>query len=419
MQIDYDPFEPSGAASYAQFRLLREHAPVYEVRPRTWVVARYEDVRFVLKSPGLFSSDAMASAMLGFEPGVDPSSDPESLEYLSGLARSMPIGGPGNQTRMLILSDPPDHTTLRAIVNRGFTPRRIAAWEARLREIVAEAMERLHRGEEFDVVRDFAIPVPVTVISEMLGVEPEKQLDFKRWSDGIIAGVSGPGRKLGLEASGFTAAMRSLTDYIGEIAAARRREPRDDLLSVLVEAQGGESGLTANEVVMFVVLLLVAGNETTTNLIGNAVNALLDHPEQLALLRDHPEKVPALVEETLRYESPVQLLFRRATEPVEVGGARIGANDYVVPLLGSANRDDRQFPDGDRFDLRRDAQGHLAFGFGQHFCLGASLARLEARCALEALVPELPGLARSEPDVCYIESFQMRGPSRLPLARVA
>ena len=419
MQIDYDPFEPGTTTSYEQYLLLREHAPVHEVRPRTWLVSRYEDVRFVLKSPELFSSDAMATALMGFAPGTDPTSDPDALAYLTALGRSMPVGEPGSPSRMLITTDPPEHTGLRAIVNRGFTPRRIADWEPRLREIVSEAMATLESGEDFDVIRDLAIPVPVRVISEMLGVEPERQLDFKRWSDGIIAGVSGPGRALGLEASGFIEAMGSLTGYLSEIVAARQREPRDDLVSVLTEAQGGEAGLTSSEVVMFVVLLLVAGTETTTNLIGNAVNALLDHPDQLALVRAEPRRIPDLIEETLRYESPVQLLFRRATRDIELSGSRIGANDHVVPLIGSANRDHRQFANGDAFDIARGAQGHLAFGFAQHFCLGASLARLEARCALEALVPELPRLERREPETVYIESFQMRGPSSLPLARVA
>ena len=419
MQIRYDPFEPRTATCYETYRLLRDHAPVHPVRPRTWVVSRYDEVRTVLKSPDRFSSDAMATAMMGIEPGVDPASDPEALEYMAGLARAMPTAGPDETSRMLITTDPPEHTPLRALVNRGFTPRRIADWEPRLREIVAEEIQRLERGDDFDVVRDLAIPVPVRVISEMLGVEPERQLDFKRWSDGIIAGVSGPGRALGLERSGFTASMSTLTSYIGEIVDRRRREPRDDLVSVLIDAQGGEAGLTASEVVMFVVLLLVAGNETTTNLIGNAVNALLDHPEQLELVRADLRLVPNLIEETLRYESPIQMLFRRCTRDLELAGTAIASGDHVIPLIGSANRDERQFPNGDTFDIERNAQGHLAFGFGQHFCLGASLARLEARCALEALVPELPRLERRDPEVHYVESFQMRGPSRLPLGRVA
>ncbi len=421
MQLEYDPFDPRNTADpYPLYRALREHAPVYEAKPRTWVISRYEDVRFVLKNSDLFSSDAMATAMMGIPPGIDPASDPELLERMATLGRSLPFQTPGGErTRMLITTDPPEHPGLRSLVNRGFTPRRIDSWEPRLREIVAESMQKLHRGEDFDVIRDLAIPVPVTAISEMLGVEPERRLDFKRWSDGVITGISGSNRALGLAASGFADAMGQLTNYIAGVARERAREPRDDLVSLLLEAQGGESGLTPEEVVMFVLLLLVAGNETTTNLIGNAVNTLLDHPDQLALVRDDLSRVPDLVEETLRYESPVQLLFRRCTQEVEIEGTTIGADDYVIALIGSANRDEGQFPRADEFDITRNTLGHLAFGFAQHFCLGASLARLEARLALEALVPELPRLSRRSSEVDYVDSFQMRGPSRLPLAPVA
>jgi cytochrome P450 len=170
------------------------------------------------------------------------------------------------------------------------------------------------------------------------------------------------------------------------------------------------------ELVSFALLLLVAGNETTTNLLGNAVNALLDNPDQLARVREDPSLVPNLVEETLRFEGPVQFLFRRATRDVVMSGTRIEANQIVVPLLGSANRDERRWgPDSDAFDVTRDTRGHLAFGFGVHFCLGASLARLEARCSLEALVPELSRLRRREPEIEYIDSTLMRGPLSLPL----
>jgi cytochrome P450 len=171
-------------------------------------------------------------------------------------------------------------------------------------------------------------------------------------------------------------------------------------------------------VVQFVVLLLAAGNETTTNLIGNAVTALLDHPDQLARVAADPSLVPAAIEETLRYDAPVQIVFRVATQDVELAGTRIQRGAYVAPLLGSANRDERRFPDPDRFDVARDAQGHLGFGFGKHFCLGASLARLEARVALEALAPELPRLERERPRE-LVDSFLVRGPRRLALRRAA
>ena len=197
-----------------------------------------------------------------------------------------------------------------------------------------------------------------------------------------------------------------------------RRRPADDLVSAIAAQQEGGNALTTREVVQFVMLLLVAGNETTTNLIGNAVTALLDHPDQLARVAADPSLVPAAIEETLRYDAPVQILFRVATQDVELAGTRIPKGATVAPLLGSANRDERNFPDPDRFDVGRDPQGHVGFGFGKHFCLGASLARLEARIALAALAPELLRLERQGPRE-VVDSFLVRGPRRLELHRAA
>ena len=206
--------------------------------------------------------------------------------------------------------------------------------------------------------------------------------------------------------------------YIKCVARDRRRTPTDDLISVLVANQDGEVGLSDREVMQFVALLLVAGNETTTNLIGNAVRALLRHSDVLARVAADPALVPQVLEETLRWDSPVQLVFRKALADVEVAGTRIPKDAIVAALIGSANRDERRFPDPDRFDLARDAQGHIAFGFGKHFCLGASLARLEARVALEALAPHLPRL-RGEKDPELVDSFLVRGPKQLELRTTA
>jgi cytochrome P450 len=329
-------------------------------------------------------------------------------------ARVNPFALPGVPS--LIASDGDRHTLLRAIVNRGFTPRQIADWEKRAREIVAGCMASLRSGR-FDVVRDLAIPLPVTVIAEMLGIEPERRHDFKRWSDVVIDNATGAGRADPFGPA-VLAAFAEMATYVVRIARRRQKQPADDLISQLVSIGGGE-GLSPIELVQFVTLLLVAGNETTTNLIGNATGALLDHPEQLARVAADPGLVPALIEETLRYDAPVQLVFREALADVEVGGVRIPAGATVVPLLGSANRDERRFPEPDRFDVMRNPQGHVGFGFGKHFCLGASLARLEAKVALEALVPELVRLRRGEARVARVDSFLVRGPSRLPLEEAA
>jgi cytochrome P450 len=264
----------------------------------------------------------------------------------------------------------------------------------------------------FDVVHDLAIPLPITVIAEMLGIEPERRAQFKHWSDEVIAGSSG-GLE-GVSVGRLLQAMTGLQSYLRGVVRERKRKPEDDLISVLVDERHGES-LGEREVAQFVSLLLIAGNETTTNLIGNATRALLDHPEIVAELKQRPELVPAMIEEALRFESPIQFLIRRVTRDVELAGTRLEKDSHVAVLLASANRDERQFEDPDRFDIHRSAKGHLAFGFGVHFCLGASLARLEAKVALEALVPELPHLERRDPETPLIQSLVVRGPSSLRL----
>ena len=285
----------------------------------------------------------------------------------------------------LLSEDPPRHTAMRNLVNRGFTPRRIAMWEPRVREFARACVNDMRHAEEIDLVAALAMPLPVRVICEILGVEPERRDDFKRWSDRIIAGTTGSTRTVDPLTSGFAEAMKELAEYIRGVVAQRTKQPSDDLISVLVAAQDG-AGLSAAEMTMFVLLLLVAGNETTTNLIGNATNALLSHPSQLARVSADRSLVPSWIEETLRWDAPVQFVVRRTTADVEVAGQRLPANAHVVAILGSANRDERHWgPTAEQFDVTRNPQGHLAFGFGNHFCLGASLARLEARIALEAL----------------------------------
>jgi cytochrome P450 len=398
---------------YPTYRALRERDPVHWApEAGCFCVSRHDDAVFVLRNTETFSSQAMMT-MLTNTKGRGPLWR-QLLALAEFLARTGINPFALQRTPKLITSDPPRHDSMRAIVSCGFTPRRIRAWEDRAREISVACVAKLHRGEPFDVVRDLAIPLPVTIIAELLGVAPERQLDFKRRSDAIISSSTGSGRARGMD-RGFMRTMSELYRYLRGVIAERRRRPGDDLVSVIVAGQEGKATLTDLEVFQFVLVLLVAGNETTTNLIGNAVQALLDHPEQLELVCESPALVPNLVEEALRFDPPIQVLFRTATRDVEIEGVRIPAAAVVAPLLGAANRDERRFPDGDRFDVTRDAQGHLAFGFGAHFCLGASLARLEAAAALSALVPELPGLARGDSGRPLVDSFLVRGLTRLEL----
>jgi cytochrome P450 len=420
----FEPFEAGGLEDpYTLYRRLRDEAPVhYAPRSRVWCVSRYDDVVAVLKDTGGFSSRAMFSVLMN---GGSEDAPPLSLRSLFMIAqfawrtRLNPLGFA--KARNLIASDPPVHDGLRSIVNRGFTPRRIAGWEPRVRALVGELLAPLRAGAPVDLVHDFAIPLPVTIIAEMLGVEGERMRDFKRWSDLVIAGATGPLRRTMPDPPHpeVWRAMTALTGYLARVLKQRRHAPADDLASALVAEQDGEAGLSSLEAAGFVTLLLVAGNETTTNLIGNAVQALFDHPRLLALVAADPGLVPGLVEETLRWNAPIQMVFRKTTREVEVAGTRIPAGAVVAPILASANRDERRFPDPDRFDPGRDTRGHLGFGFGAHFCLGASLARLETLAALEALVPELPNLARREARPPFTPSFLVRGPTRLELVRAA
>lgn len=421
MGLDYDPMSPRWRDDpYPAYRTLRDEAPVHWAEAaNAYCVARYEDVQRVLNDPETFSSRAMFTVIMN---GGDEGMPPLGWKMLKAMlrfliaSRAMPAAYMGG--RNLIASDGAVHGAMRSIVNRGFTPRRVSAWEPRIREIAEACMARRGREDDFDVVRDLAVPLPVTIIAEMLGIEPERREDFKRWSDRTIHYTTGSGRADRF-AEEFIDAVVELTGYLRRIARERRRQPADDLISVLLSTQDGEEGLSDAEVIMFVNLLLVAGNETTTNLIGNAANALLDHPEELRRVAGDASLVPSLIEETLRYDAPVQIVFRTATRDTEIAGTRIAQGSWVAPLLGSANRDERHFDDPDRFDASRDAQGHVGFGFGKHFCLGASLARLEARAALEALLPELVRRQRREPGLQRIDSFLVRGPSRLELAPAA
>jgi cytochrome P450 len=418
VDLDYDPMSPRWRDDpYPVYRALRDRAPVHHAgAARMYCVSRYDDVQAVLNDPETFSSRAMFTVLMnGGEEGMPSLRDWQTLKSMARFliaTRARPLAFLNG--RSLIAQDGAVHTGMRAIVNRGFTPRRVRGWEPRIRELVDESMAKLHGPDPFDVVRDLAVPLPVAIIAEMLGVEPERRADFKRWSDTTIHYISGSGRANRF-ADEFTIAVCELTRYLSRIARQRRRQPTDDLISVLVSTQDGEDGLTDAEVIMFVNLLLVAGNETTTNLIGNAVNALLDHPGQLARVAADPGLVPGLIEETLRFDAPIQLIFRTATRDADIAGTRIPQGAWVVPLLGSANRDERRFDDPDRFDVTRNPQGHVGFGFGKHFCLGASLARLEATVALTAIVPELAHLRKRHPKVERIDSFLVRGPSRLEL----
>jgi len=397
--MHYDPFDPTVAANpHPIYTWLRDEHPVYRSHPtESWVLSRYEDVAAALRDTDRFSSDAMNGVLLGYPTG----------DGKERLPRSAARGG-------LVSVDPPAHTELRRIVNRGFTPRTIRDWEKRIDEVVAECLREARPGHPFDVVRQLAAPVPVTIIAELLGAEPHRRDDFRAWADAANQIMSGSMRGKEGSVPDGAAAVLDLVGYLMERIQDRVQSPRDDLLTVLLKARG-EDVLSEDEAVGFAALLLFAGSETTTHLIGNAVCALFDHPHELARTIADPGRVPAVLEETLRWNGPVQYVFRRATEDVTLHGTTIPTNGTVTLLLASANRDPRRFEEPDSFRPDRDADPHLGFGLGTHFCLGAALARAEAASALRQLLPMLDGCERLTRSPSFIDSFQLRGLSRFEI----
>jgi cytochrome P450 len=385
--VEYNPLDPAVKADpYPYYRHLREEHPVHRVEPLgIYAISRYEDVLFATNHHELFSSVGFSNNSIRGEP-----------------------------TKMMIFTDPPDHTRLRGIVNRSFTPKMVADMEPRIREITGGLVDAIAERGETELIADLAIPLPVTVIAELLGVDPAHNEDFKRWSDWIVADFMG-NQLTDEDRVRMEADMDAFQAYFEAAVAQRRARRNGDLISALIRAEEDQQALTENEVLAFIVLLLVAGNETTTNLIGNALVALTDHPDQLEKVVREPSLIPNLVEETLRYDAPVQFLFRRATQDVEMAGTTIPEGSLCIVVFASANRDERKFPDAERFDVTRDAQGQIAFGHGIHFCLGAPLARLEARIALEALLSRFRNFARRTDKVDRITSVFLRGPQRLPL----
>jgi cytochrome P450 len=319
----------------------------------------------------------------------------------------------------LIFADPPRHTKLRGLLAQAFTPRSVANLEPRIRQLSRELLDRSVGRGEMDLAEDFSAPLPMRVIAEMLGVPAADLPRFYRWSEAILNmsyTIGDRGEAARAADATFKAATVEMNDYITDALAERRANPKDDLLTRLLHAELDGERLTQAEILGFFQLFIVGGQETTTNLINNAVLCFLEHPDQLARLRAEPGLLPSAIEEVLRYRAPLQWMFRVTKREVELHGQAIPAGKLVLAVIGSANRDPRAFPDPDRFDITRSPNPHLAFSHGIHFCLGAPLARLEARVALGDVLERLPGLALAsagpwEPR----KALHVHGPVRLPI----
>ena len=373
------------ADPYPVYRELRERDPVhYSILTQQFVVSRFSDVDRILRDHRNFSND---------------------LQWARSSRGS--VGTRKKLKSSMLMRDPPDHTRLRRLVNRAFTPRSVSKMEGYIRATAHRLLDEVEGDVEFNLMKALAVPLPAIVIARMIGV-PERYLDrFKAWSDHLARSLEPL-----LTPEEVEAVYRSdqeLADYHRAIIAQRRREPRDDLVSRLVEAEEQGDKLTPDETIVMLRLLLAAGNETTTNLIGNGVRALIRNPDQLALLRERPEMVPAAVEELLRYDSPVQLDMRIATRDLEIGNRRVRSGTMVTMAIGSANHDPERFQRPDELDITRSDQANISFGRGIHHCLGAPLARLEGRIALEVLLERFDRIGFGTRSPEYRPNVVLRG----------
>lgn len=371
---------------YPMYAEMRKAPVTFSPEFGAWLLYRYDEIRQVLSDPQTFSSN-----------------------FFEGLNSELIVDS-------LTLMDPPRHTKLRALATYAFTPKAIAELQPRIREIAHEQLDAALQKGDLDFVKEFAVPFPVRVIAEMLGVPAQDRSRFEQWSDTIVAATERLALGIAEELPEHVAAYREMRAYFHRLMQERRERPQADIISRLAAAEIDGQRLTEEEAADFCILLMAAGNETTTNLLANGMRSFAENPAQWELLCRDASLLPQAVEEIFRFRSPAPVLFRVARAEAEVGGQLIKAGERVALFLVSANRDESKFPDGDRFDITRPITGHLALGHGIHFCLGAPLARMEARIALEALVERvaafrIPDGARLEP----LANFMVSGLRSLPL----
>ncbi|HUI27675.1 MAG TPA: cytochrome P450 [Candidatus Kryptonia bacterium] len=392
MAVEFNPLSPEFRADpYPHYRRLRAEDPVHFVEvPGLWLLTRYADVVAALRDERLSAE----RFQLTF---------PEL--QASALISSL--------SRMMLLRDPPNHTRLRLLVSKAFTPRVVERLRSRVELIVDELIDAVAPAGRMELMRDIAGPLPVIVIAELLGLPLHDREQLKRWSDALVTVADGS-----LALAGFASAEQSAAEfkeYLAGVLAQRRADPRADLISALLAARERDDRLDDDELFATCVLLLIAGHETTTNLIGNGVLTLLRHPDQLAQLRDDPSLIRTAIEELLRFESPVQLTSRVAAVDCDMGGQSVRKGQEVCLVLAAANRDPARFVDPDRLDIARDDNEHVAFGHGLHFCLGAALARLEGQIAIQTIVGRLPHLRLATDSIAWREGLMLRGLQQLPL----
>ncbi len=393
MSVTFNPMDPEFLANpYPMYHRLRAEDPVHHSPLGFWVLTRYEDVVAALRDPRL------------------------AKEAIAGFIAAR-FGAPVPQMGLSMLDrDPPDHTRLRSLVSKAFTPRVVETLRPHIQQIVNGLVDAVQDEGSMDLIEQFAYPLPVIVICEMLGVPVEDHERFKGWGLDIARGLDAillpPDSDVGRRA---VAGRHALAGYFRALIAERRAAPRADMLSALIAAEEAGDKLSEDELLATCTLLLVAVHETTVNLIGNGTLALLRHPEQLRRLRENPGLIGTAVEELLRYDGPVQRTARIPSADVTIDGHTIANGEMVMPFIGAADRDPAQFPDPDRLDIGRTENRHIAFGWGIHFCLGAPLARVEGQIAINTLIQRLPALALATDRPEFRQSLTLRGLASLPV----
>jgi len=402
---DVDLLSPAFRANpyptYALLQSQRPRLPNLGENFREWYFTRHDDVSFVLKDPRFVKEWQRISPPQ--EGALDES---EASNERNPLYRMF--------DNWMLFRDPPDHTRLRSLVNQAFTPRMIDRLRPRISEIADELLQPMQGARSFDLIAEYAFPLPVIVIAEMLGVPTEDRAQFRTWSTAIASTLEfGDVGAETIEQGGMVAGQ--VLDYFRQLVQQRRRAPQQDMISGMIAAEEQGHKLSEDEMLATCVLLLFAGHETTVNLIGNAVSLLLAHPDAEQALRLEPSLLPTAIDECLRYESPVQLTSRFAAEDIMIGDDQIRRGDNISVWLGAANRDPEVFADPQRFDVRRQPNRHLAFAAGPHFCIGAPLARLEGELAIASLLHACPILAADYTQIEWRSSGVFRGPVTLPV----
>ncbi len=408
--LNFEPFDPAFLNdSLAHCARLRDEAPIYRSPQGYWVVTRHEDVQRIMGDSVNFSN------AMGGEETMSLGKSIGSTIPIAEINAEMPVDLEELMAASLIVAtDNPKHGELRRVVNRAFLPNRLAQWREHTSMLVDQLLADVSPEKPWEVNSTLAVPLPVSVICAILGVEQSDGKHIKHWSDVIINAANGANRNTEDSMLEMVHMLRDFSKYFGPIIARRRTDPGTDVISDLVRAEEKET-LTEVDTLMFILALMVAGNETSTSLLGNLIVSLLENPDQLALLQNDPSLMPGAIEEALRYRSPVQFLIRTPFKEIELHGETLRAGEPMCMMMASANRDPRKFPDPDRFDITRNAKGHMAFGQGIHFCIGAQLSRAEIGAAMTKLLPNLHRWRLSDTPLQRIPATLVYGYQRIEL----